>query len=389
MDAATLLAASNTFRNVLRNFPVAEVVEKLSGTGAIAGDILNKLSQRDIILEQDEMSMQIERLAHAHRKECLVLCLGAGISVPYGLPDWNTLLQKLLLTTLDHEDGSDCDADALARLYTAVFSPNPLIAARYLANYYRKRNGEPLAFESAIRNALYADLRKDADAQLLTEVRMLAVATNRNPNLNAIITYNFDDLLERCLRSSGVAFRFQPVFTVGINPDRNELPIYHVHGYLPAEEPLTRSHSIAFSDDQYHEQYQDVYRWSNMVQINKFKENTCLFVGTSFTDPNLRRLLDIARLHRGSNAPAHFLVRKHYDSAMLESQLRKVLGETPASFDEVHIRELDGTVQQLRQIAEKFEEEDARSLGVETLWIDRYEEIPSILTRIRELAQAD
>ena len=75
----------------------AEVLEKLLESG-----ISNKfkefllLSKRlDLTFEQKTES--IKSWFHAQR---LVLVLGAGCSVPYGLPDWNTLLQKLLLITI-------------------------------------------------------------------------------------------------------------------------------------------------------------------------------------------------------------------------------------------------------------------------------------------------
>ena len=39
---------------------------------------------------------KIEKLTDSYNKEQLVLILGAGVSINHGLPDWNTLLQKLL-----------------------------------------------------------------------------------------------------------------------------------------------------------------------------------------------------------------------------------------------------------------------------------------------------
>lgn len=388
MDAVTLLAASGALKNILLKLPVQEVVGKLSDTGGIANELLEKILQREPLFQLQQQFAPIDRLIDAHRAQSLVLCLGAGVSIPYGLPDWNTLLQELLLTTLSESSQvTDDKADALAKLYTAVFAPNPLIAARYLATYYRKRSNQPLAFESAIRDVLYRNVQSGAHAELFSEIRRLSTAHRNDPILNSVITYNFDDLLERSLCDFDRAFPFKAVFSVGDNPSPAELPIYHVHGYLPSQGNLTKKHSIAFSDDQYHEQYQDVYRWSNMVQIMKFKDNTCLFVGTSFTDPNLRRLLDIARRQRGSNQPAHVLIRKHYDKTVLHNQLRKALGDVSTAMDDARIKGLDETVEKLRRIAEKFEEEDARSLGVDTMWVDSYDDIPKILEQIREKAK--
>lgn len=52
--------------------------------------------------------------------------------------------------------------------------------------------------------------------------------------------------------------------------------------------------NVVFSEEQYHNMYKDIYNWSNIKQIDILQENTCLFVGCSLSDPNTRRLLDIA-----------------------------------------------------------------------------------------------
>ena len=40
---------------------------------------------------------KISTISKWYKSQRLVMVLGAGSSVPYGLPDWNTLLQKILL----------------------------------------------------------------------------------------------------------------------------------------------------------------------------------------------------------------------------------------------------------------------------------------------------
>ena len=42
---------------------------------------------------------------------------------------------------------------------------------------------------------------------------------------------------------------------------------------------------VVFSEDAYHSQFMEPFSWSNLIQLNKLGQSTCLFVGLSLTDP--------------------------------------------------------------------------------------------------------
>ena len=109
----------------------------------------------------------------------LVLVLGAGVSVSRGLPDWNTLLQKLILSniTSQTERRSRLKRSALmAKVIANIFSPNPLISARYLALYYRNNNSDdPLAFTKAVRDAIYDEMDAGGENDLIEEIKKLCI----------------------------------------------------------------------------------------------------------------------------------------------------------------------------------------------------------------------
>jgi len=100
----------------------------------------------------------------------------------------------------------------------------------------------------------------------------------------------------------------------------NEIGIYHVHGFLPRKDEIKTDNKITLSEDIYHAQYNDIYSWQNLVQLDKYQNCVCLFIGISLTDPNLRRLLDIAKNQRVDKSIVHYNIRKNYDSSVLKKK---------------------------------------------------------------------
>lgn len=192
-------------------------------------------------------------------------------------------------------------------------------------------------------------------------------------------------MLEQCLQNIEVEIPFATIHARGMKNDIHELPIYHVHGYLPQSGNLTSKNKVILSETGYHQQYTDVYGWSNLIQINKFKDFNCLFIGLSFSDPNLRRLLDIAKDERGDDEIHHYCFKKRYENKSIENRLEKFLSENENILDEKMKARLGLTevASDLIKLMEEFEENDAFSFGVGIIWIDSYDEIPKILKEIR------
>lgn len=340
-------------------------------------------------------AQKLSDVAGWYRAKRLVLVLGAGTSISCGLPDWNTLLQKLLLISINSdEDNADLEHNnkerdsILAKTFRSVFEPNPLISARYLHNYFKHEHPTAtVTFEKAIRDVLYEDIdnvHKESD--LLKEIRQFCIAPDRSPNLNSIITYNYDNLLEQCLDNIDVDIPFVPIHSRGMTYDNHELPIYHVHGYLPQVGQITYKNKVVLSEDGYHKQYTNVYGWSNLIQINKFKDYNCLFIGLSFSDPNLRRLLDISKKERGDNDIHHYCIKERPKLEKVKMRLEKLFYEDKEIVNKKVAAKLELNViaKDLINLMEKFEEIDAISFGVNILWVDDLEYIPNLLKKMRE-----
>lgn len=321
----------------------------------------------------------IEDIKSKFKNEKLVLVLGAGVSMAYSLPSWDTLLQKLMVTTLEKEKNA---SSILSKLFSKIFSPSPLIAGRYLQKYFENNNQ---SFEEAVRKILYEEIKRDTDSPLMNEIVRFCIAPGKSPNLNSIITYNFDDLLEQSIKKMSVDLPFKSIFGLGMDVEAGELPIYHVHGYLPEKDKLSDANQITFGENIYHKQYVDTYSWNNIVQINKFRENNCVFIGTSLTDPNTRRLLDIANQQRTATKGSHFIFRLRYKRDDVKKALELLLTQNAELLDEKSKANLqfDDTVDTLIETIESFEENDFDSFGIKTIWVESYSEIPHILRDVR------
>lgn len=313
----------------------------------------------------DTTSHHLDRLRAEFSRGNLTLFCGAGVSMGAGIPGWSVLV-KALLTSLFNKDASEAfatrDADALAEIYQSGFGLSPLIIAQYL------KNGLGTQFTGAVRKALYAG--GPTTSSLIDAIVELCRPQRERNELHSIVTFNFDDLIEQNLTNAKI--RFRSIFSEGQRCLPSEIPIYHVHGYLPREPTSAASSELVFSEDAYHSQFIDPFSWSNLVQLNHLGQNTCLFVGLSMTDPNLRRLLDVSMRKNPDKSLNHFLLRRRYQESDLASNLRTsgLKGQ-----EQTYARKLV-------RMAEVLEEQDANNLGLNVVWVDDFAEMPRLLTSI-------
>lgn len=275
----------------------------------------------------------------------LTLVCGAGISVGAGVPTWNRLLFQLLSSMMRKisKDHSIPFSKVAVAEFQENYAPSSLIVGKYLKNNLGKD------FLREVRSALYIDDPKTCD--VIDAIVDLSRPQRAAKPLDSIITFNFDSLVEENLDKKNVPNK--AIHKEGMTYGPNELPIYHVHGYLPKRGAIPKETEIVFSEDAYHSQFIEPFSWSNLVQLNKLNENTCLFIGLSLTDPNLRRLLDVANRKKGNFNPGHYIIKK-----------------SPSENEAI-----DG-------VARILEEQDAKNLGLNLIWVEDYNEIPKFLESV-------
>jgi hypothetical protein len=336
---------------------------------------------RDWKAEREEI---VEKLGELYRNGQFSLFLGAGVSSSAGMPDWNKLLNSLFVTYLAQQLDPDDDIDdgAISELVSrlnAVDEPSTLMAARYLRRGLTGPGADTKAFTAAITKSLYS-LRNTSlpiHSPLIAAIAALCMPRRTGARVRSVVTYNFDDLLERQLDEKSILHRC--IYTQNETNDPDELPVYHVHGFVPENaagyEDLDSS-TLVFSEEGYHKIYSDAYHWSNLVQLNNLRENHCLMVGLSMTDPNLRRLLDIAA--RSIERSKHFAFMKRLTEDRFCFENDPVSGVKVAAVSDLN------SAREFLERHHRLNEELMKELGVIVIWYEDYDDIPSILKRIAD-----
>lgn len=338
-------------------------------------------------------------LRAAWRNKDLVLFLGAGVSIPYGLPAWKSLILELLF---EQAQGTRRLGPmwphyrrAVASWMTDYFEYDPLVLARMVERTLGTNNRSDVPppvsatnqnlFLSRLRSHLYANHRVPAERTTLNAIGDLIAMSNANRGVASVVTFNFDDLLERELKGRRV--RVQSV----IDPTRvngNGIPIVHAHGSIPRTGPISRK-DVVFTEPDYHRLTESVFHWSLSFIVERLRKNTVLFIGLSMSDPNLRRLLDASR---NSDIPPHWQIQKRHeihDHQVLEvmsdvdrraREYATVLGR---QFNEIkNPQQLEESIHAALRQADSYDRQVFESLGVKTIWVDSFDQVTQVIDAI-------
>lgn len=316
--------------------------------------INNPLSKQEFVNAQLSL---ISSLKREYQKEELALFVGAGISKDAGIPQWkeltNALLAKMIASRIK-DKGTEVLAqhlDVIIELAHQNQEDSPITQMRYIKGAFT-----PDEYNKLVHEVLYSKKPK-ANTDLLNAIAAICTPRRNHIGVQGVVTYNFDDLLERCLRRLKVPTNIVSCEDDISTPDK--LSVFHVHGYMPNKfDESNPNAELIFSEEDYHKVYRDAYCWSNLIQLNYLREHTCLFIGCSLTDPNLRRLLDVAK--RNNEKPRHFAFLRRNDVV---------------NRGEINQRALEI----YKDIDLSLREKYYAAMGLNIIWVNNFDEIPNIL----------
>jgi len=350
-------------------------------------------------LAEKRQDALIARLQRTYKQSGIALYLGAGVSASVGFPAWGQLIRNLMSHVFEGKaygglelayEKTDSWPWSPAAFHDAVDAvrldtSRPLIMlARMLrghlkrelperiagALYFNSVLGEWLVDEEWVKQLARGEATLDLDLMSSALINAIAEISTPRPGsagVKAIINYNFDDLVDEVIRQNGTLCT--TISGPGDRVTAKALPSYHVHGVLPLRsyaQSIGRRRrwkrprgDFVFSEEEYHRQYAEPFRWSNLIQTSLLGAHDGLFIGLSLEDPNIRRLLDAT--HR------QYPRRRNYAVLKRTRPLRKA-GR--------------GVKEIVVNLFEDIESESFADIGVHVIWVDEFKDIPIILKGI-------
>ncbi len=323
-----------------------------------------------------------ERLINTYRKSAQFgLVLGAGATVASEVPDYNELACRLLEKTAEGPQfaGSKEWVKNFVNYQRGQLKDKRLaVPPEEIVLYVRRqfKNNEK-TFRGLVKQELYKNVAVGKTAAqdvfrnnmtLDSILRFCAArpgsilspgpskyAVEPNIKVGGILTTNYDNLVESACHTK---YR-RPLLKPITRPSTNEykihglraIPVYHIHGYegfrSRPEKEEERNPDLVIAEDDYFQTFYDPLGFSNYIAMSFLRRFPLLFIGSRMTDKNLRRFL----FHLKSGTKGKVLEHQRKFAILpLESSL------TDAFMDEVLF-----------------------AYGVETIWIDHYDQIREIL----------
>jgi len=263
----------------------------------------------------------------------ITLFLGAGVSESAGLPVWSELLRRICTVFFVHWEWQLNNAKrakslvpprelSIAFWESFSWTPfaqqsadrfiqgSPLVAAQQIKNCVRD-----IDWRYLVNKSLYYGPGGIIRSPLFEALARLCAEPNA---IQAVVNTNYDSLFARYLHENDVPFSV--IWAAECKCRVGSLPLYHPHGYVKLDGgPVA---PIVLAEEDYLLHSNQPYYWPNITQLSLLSRSTCIFLGHSLTDPNLRRLL---RTSRGASGPTHFALLPRSETASLEDQMSLAL----------------------------------------------------------------
>ncbi len=245
---------------------------------------------------------------------------GAGLSRASGFVDWKGLLKPL--------------ADSIK---LDVNKEHDLLS---VAQYYRNQRGTRTSINQAIMDAFSKDVTINENVRIVTRLPIFTYWTT-----------NYDEIVENGIKAANrnPDVKSESEQLPVIKPDRDAI-VYKMHGDVnnPAKAVLTKE------DYDLYENHRPLFRTALQGDL---VSKVFLFIGFSFEDPNIDYILSQIRSLLGENISTHYCFFKRVQQS-----------------DYTDLEEYG-----YNRAKQDLQEENLRNYGIQTVFVDEYDEITEIL----------
>jgi hypothetical protein len=347
--------------------------------------------------------MSISQLKKIFMREGLVLVLGAGVSVCSEIPTWVNLIKGLVKKTYKGDESMFDQLREQGLSLTAI------------ASLLEERSSSREAFVEDVRDALYANfpfygvgtgkhnrgkflkyihegIREDSNGVITrsrpnTTLRGVGAfctvwkepqkresGYHRNPKVHAVVTLNMDALLQSYISALTTKRLIRTVERPSARNYPGRINMYHMHGYLhfaKQEKDVARQareapEAVVLTEQDYYDFFNKPNSMFNYTFLYLLREYSCLFIGLSMDDENIRRLLHYSKLERIR------ALKKKLGKAVSTEKLREMALRHFAILARSGVRAVD-----------RARQDTLRPLGVSVVWVDRqFKELPRVLGNV-------
>jgi hypothetical protein len=341
-------------------------------------------------------------LAQRARTWGWALAIGAGTSLT-AFPDWGRLVKELIAAdsavaapaVLFESLSETFSYDALIQAAKDVLDEDDSTFTKRLADLLyqgvKKRAGTSWPnIAKALTAASPGQLKRDKWKSFLAFIKMNyptlssfqiaeVVITARTANLapSAVLSFNGEQLLYSLVHAiaatsaaPGDDLKKERVFdrvTRGISHrEAPRIPYIFCHGLIPMDEgfslfpQMAAPEKLVFSEGEYLQLANSAFSWQSSLFLGTAVLRSIVFVGLSFSDPNLRRWLAWVHANR---------------TAELETR-----GKNPECYEHYWLKEDIDDEDEKRWI-----ESSVRHLGVRLVWIESWKKVGKYLERMLSL----
>jgi hypothetical protein len=265
----------------------------------------------------------VDSYVQAIRDENAAVFAGAGLSIPAGLVDWSTLMRNIA-----DDIGLSIDRES-----------DLLSVAQFHVNERGGRHG--------INQALISEFAERSKLSL--NHRLLAALPIRT-----YWTTNYDTLLEDALRNAHKRVDVKSTDnSLATTLPRRDAVVYKMHG------DIAHADAAVVTRDDY-EAYSTTRPLFGTALQGDLVSKTFLFIGFSFSDPNLSYLLGRIRQLLGQNRRDHYCLLRRVQRDDFDTQ---------SDYDYARGRQ-------------DLQVRDLRRYGIQGLLVDSYDEYTNVLKRL-------